>query len=112
MGGGGMGRDGGGGGDSEGFRPKGAGAGMARREGAARFSLLNIPQPIRGADINLDWKVTAEEWAKAASQRFALLDTDADGKLTLDTLPPLPGRGRPGGRGPRDHQETPPRNQN
>jgi hypothetical protein len=106
--GGGMGR----GGEAEGFRPKGAGAAMARREGAARFSLLNIPQPIRGADLNLDWKVTAEEWAKAANQRFALLDADGDGKLTLDTLPPLPGRGRPDGRGPRDHQEKPPRNQN
>lgn len=111
MGGGGMGRGGGGG---EGFtqRPRGAGGGMARREGAARFSLLNIPQPIRGADANLDWKVTAEEWSKAAGQRFALLDVNADGKLTLDTLPALPGRGGPDGRERRDHQQTPPRNQN
>jgi Ca2+-binding EF-hand superfamily protein len=116
MGGGGMGggmSHGGGGdrgdGDSEGFtqRPRAGGQGMARREGAARFSLLNIPQPIRAADSNLDWKVTAEEWAKAADQRFALLDTDGDGKLTLDTLPALPGHGRPGGHEPRAHQENP-----
>lgn len=110
--GGGMSR-GGGGGDGEGFtqRPRG-GVGMARREGAARFSLLNIPQPIRGADANLDWKVTAEEWAKAAGQRFALLDTDGDGKLTLDTLPPLPDRRRSDQRETRDHQQMPQQHQN
>jgi hypothetical protein len=65
------------------------------REGAARFSLINEPQPVRGADLNLDWKVSAEEWAKTAGKRFAMLDADGDGKLTLDTLP-LPGGGRPG----------------
>lgn len=110
--GGGMGRGGGDMGEGSMKRPRGAGGGMARREGAARFSLLNIPQPIRGADLNLDWKVTTDEWTRAANQRFAVLDTDGDGKLTLDTLPPLPGRGRPDGRGPRDHQQKPPRNQN
>lgn len=116
--GGGMGGDdmgGGGGGAPRGGR--GPGGGMERREGAARFSLLDIPQPIRGADANLDWKVTAAEWAKAAGQRFTLLDTAQAGKLTLDMLPPLPGRGRAGGHGlgggdRRDRQETPPRNQN
>jgi hypothetical protein len=90
--GGGRGGDEGGGGRMGGG---GRGPGAARLEGAARYSLLNIPQPVRGADANLDWKITAAEWAKAAGQRFALLDVDGDGKLTLDTLPPLPGRGRP-----------------
>jgi hypothetical protein len=108
--GGGMGRGGGGEGEGAFQRPRGSGGGMARREGAARFSLLDIPQPIRGADANLDWKVTSEEWAKAAAQRFALLDTDGDGKLTLDTLPALPGRGRPDGHGPRGHRDAKPRN--
>lgn len=56
------------------------------RTGAARFSLLNIPQPVRGADADLSQRVSAEEWAKAARQRFELLDSDKDDKLTLDTL--------------------------
>jgi hypothetical protein len=65
--------------------------GGAQLEGAARFSLLNIPQPVRGADFDLDWKVSAQEWAKAAGQRFAMLDKANTGKLTFDALPPLPG---------------------
>ena len=56
------------------------------RTGAARFSLLNLPQPVRGADADLSQRVSAEEWAKAARQRFELLDSDKDDKLTLETL--------------------------
>jgi hypothetical protein len=67
----------------------------APREGAARYSLLNEPQPVRGADANLDWKITLEEWAKAAGKRFAILDTDGDGKLILATLPSPPAGPRP-----------------
>ncbi len=95
-GGGGRGAGGGRHGGGEGSRvPQSGGKAAERREGAARFSFLDIPQPVRGADFNLDWKVSAAEWAKAAGQRFALLDADGDGRLTLDTLPPLPGSGRP-----------------
>lgn len=98
-----MSRGEGSGGFGGGRRPGGG----ARLEGAARFSLLNIPQPVRGADADLDWKVSAAEWARAAGQRFALLDADGDGRLTLDTLPALPGRGghghdKPGRKPPRD----------
>lgn len=69
-----------------------------RREGAARFSHLDIPEPIRAADLNLDWKVTREEWLKAADKRFAMLDVKALGRLTLEDLPPLPDQGPPGER--------------
>jgi hypothetical protein len=58
------------------------------RQGAARFSLLNEAQPVRGADFDLNQRVSAEEWARAAGRRFALLDGDGDGKLTLESLAP------------------------
>jgi Ca2+-binding EF-hand superfamily protein len=58
------------------------------RSGAARFSLLNIPQPVRGADADLNQRVSADEWARAARQRFELLDADKDDKLTLEGLKP------------------------
>lgn len=75
---------------------RGGGKGAISREGAARFSMLNEPQPVRGGDLNLDYRVTAEEWSKTAGKRFALLDKDGDGRLTLETLPSPPRRGRPG----------------
>lgn len=108
MGGGGMGGHpggmGGAGGDMDGGPPGGDdsprrasfGRNFSRLEGAARYSLINEPQPVRGADLNLDWKVTAEEWAKAAGRRFALLDPKDTGKLTLSGLPPPGGRGAEG----------------
>lgn len=57
------------------------------REGAGRFGLLNVPQPVSGADLELDGKVTLEEWTKTAMIRFGLLDTTKAGVLTYDTLP-------------------------
>ncbi|WP_309645622.1 hypothetical protein [Phenylobacterium sp.] len=60
------------------------------REGAARFSMLNEPQPVRGGDGDLNQRVSAVEWTKAATRRFAILDPDGDGKLTLETLPRRP----------------------
>ena len=58
------------------------------RVGAARFSLINEAQPVRGADADLNQRVSSEEWAKAARRRFEILDTDQDGKLTLEALRP------------------------
>lgn len=63
-----------------------AGPKVAPREGAARFGLLNEPQPVRGGDVDLNQRVSAEEWAKTAGRRFVRLDTNLDGKLTLEEL--------------------------
>ena len=69
-------------------------------EGAGRFGLLNIPQPVMGADADLNRGVSAAEFAAAAGRRFPLLDTDHDGRLTrpelLALLPRLPVPGRVG----------------
>ena len=86
------------GGDKEGGGfPGGPGRAGAQREGAARFSYLDIPEPIRSADLNLDWRVTEAEWLKAADKRFAMLDVKSQGRLTPDSLPPVPGAHPPRG---------------
>lgn len=59
-------------------------------QGAAQFGLINEPQPIRAADANFDYRITAEEWTRATSQRFRLLDANKDDKLTPDELPKTP----------------------
>jgi hypothetical protein len=96
MGGGGMGGGGGGGGRGGGGRGGGGGGGGsgashaqvigAGREGAARFSLLNEPEPLTGADTDIDGKVTVAEWTRATTRRFDRLDKAQAGKLTLDGL--------------------------
>ena len=72
--------------------PGGRGGGPGGgREGAGRYSLLNIPQPVLGADLDVDGRVTLDEWKRAAALRFGLLDTAKAGRLPLASLPPLPG---------------------
>ena len=54
--------------------------------GAARYALLNIPQPVASADADFNRLITLEEFRRAASQRFNLLDADRLGRLTLPQL--------------------------
>ena len=98
--GGGMGRGGGGRGGSDAGEASGALAQQqdtrvpaAGREGAARYSLLNEPEPIAAADADLNGKVTLAEWMAITDRRFARLDRGKTGKLTRDSLlhpPPKP----------------------
>lgn len=62
----------------------------ARREGAAQYGLLNEPHPVRGADADIDGKVSRAEADGAARRRFKLLDLDGDGRLALVDLPRTP----------------------
>jgi hypothetical protein len=55
-------------------------------KGAGRLGLLNIPEPVMAADADLNRGITAAEFQKAATARFVLLDTNGDGKLSLDEL--------------------------
>ncbi|CAN1494489.1 EF-hand domain containing protein [Caulobacteraceae bacterium] len=61
-----------------------------RRQGAAQYSVINEPHPVRGADSDLDHKVTLAEAEAAARMRFALLDTDSDGRLAAVDLGKTP----------------------
>ena len=70
-------------------------------EGAAPFNLLAEPEPVSGADIDFDSRITRAEFQSKADRRFRQLDAEGHGKLTLATLPMTQqqkflGRGRPG----------------
>ena len=65
-----------------------------RAQGAATYSLINEPHPIRGADADFSMGVSRAEWRAAADRRFDLLDVDKDGTLLLADLPLPPAQGR------------------
>ncbi len=116
--GGGMGPGGPGGGRGPGDRPSGPGLGLAppqsgggsniRRQGGPRgprgygivaeAGFFNLPQPVKAADVNVDQRITAEEWTAAMQRWFQALDTDRDGRLTLASLPRTPLQQRVAGR--------------
>jgi Ca2+-binding EF-hand superfamily protein len=48
--------------------------------------LIDEPEPVSGADFNMDSHVTLAEWKRATDDRFDLLDTGHTGRLTLDAL--------------------------
>lgn len=59
-------------------------------QGAARYALLDLPQPVAAADADFNRAVDAEEFAAAAAERFAELDRDRDGRITRQELEPVP----------------------
>ena len=48
--------------------------------------LIDEPEPVTGADFNLDSHITLAEWMQATDRRFEMLDTAKTGRLTLDQL--------------------------
>ncbi len=58
--------------------------------GAAPYELLNLPEPVASADINLTGRVSLSDFLAAANRRFGQLDIKARGYLTLSDLPKTP----------------------
>ncbi len=95
---GGWGHGGGGGGD--GHHPGGGShksyfreSGSDQHQGAGRFGLLDLPEPVTAADSNFNRGVSREEFREAAGQRFLALDLDHHGYLMLsglETIRPAP----------------------
>lgn len=56
------------------------------RQGAARYGLLNLPQPVAAADTDFNRGTSLEEFRRAAAQRFQLLDSQSLNRLTLPEL--------------------------
>lgn len=78
--------------DIDGYQPDGL-------QGAARYGLLNIPEPVSGADADFDRFVSLDEFRRAASYRFQLLDSARSGRLRLGKLKMLlPSRPKEGKR--------------
>jgi Ca2+-binding EF-hand superfamily protein len=67
-------------------------------QGAGRYGLLNMPEPVAAADTDFNRAISLEEFRQAAMTRFQLLDTGRQGKLTLARLealrPAIPVKGR------------------
>ena len=55
-------------------------------QGAARYGLLNIPQPVASADADFNRLISLAEFRQAAAYRFGLLDGQGQGRLTLAEL--------------------------
>lgn len=55
-------------------------------QGAARYGLLNLPEPVAAADADFDRAISRAEFRRAAIERFQLLDRDRRGTLSLATL--------------------------
>jgi len=55
-------------------------------QGAARYGLLNIPQPVASADADFNRLITLTEFRQTASYRFKLLDGHGQGRITLPEL--------------------------
>lgn len=66
-----------------------------RRQGAAAYSLINEPHPVRGADADFSMTVSTREWRAAADRRFAILDPDGDGVVLAMDLKPTPAQAAP-----------------
>lgn len=71
----------------EGYASLGLGGAL---QGAARYSLLNIPEPVAAADTDFNRSITSEEFRQAAYARFQLLDTARHGRLSLAQLAAMP----------------------
>lgn len=54
--------------------------------GNTRINYSEVPQPVAMADLNIDRRVTLDEFVKTARTRFTNYDVDQDGRLTPKEL--------------------------
>ena len=67
-------------------------------QGAARYALLNMPEPVAAADADFNRAITQGEFRRAAIYRFQLLDTVHSGRLSLEQLEGLVPQAPPPGK--------------
>lgn len=76
-------------------------------QGAGRYALLDIPEPVAAADTSFDGGISQEEFRQAAVRRFALLDVQHQNRLTLAGLEALAPKARAAGRQSKDSKNSP-----
>ena len=54
--------------------------------GGGTIDFSEVPQPVAMADLNLDRRVTLDEFMKTASKRYTNYDVDQDGRLSRKEL--------------------------
>lgn len=74
-------------GDEEYYGSLGIGGAL---QGAARYSLLNLPEPVAAADTDFNRSITLAEFQEAARERFRLLDKAHAGRISLAQLEAMP----------------------
>ena len=55
-------------------------------QGAARYGLLNMPEPVAAADADFNRAISRAEFEQAARERFRLLDVEHRNAITLQSL--------------------------
>lgn len=55
-------------------------------QGAARYGLLNIPEPVAAADADFNRAISLQEFRQTAVERFQLLDSAHQGRISLEQL--------------------------
>jgi hypothetical protein len=60
---------------------------MPQAEGAAPYGLLGEREPVADADLDLNSRISLNNFKAKAAQRFATLDVDGKGYLLLQELP-------------------------
>lgn len=75
-----------GGGDGGNRTPHFVRGGDDPHQGAGKYGLLDLPEPVVAADTDFDRGVSLAEFRQAAGQRFLALDLDHKGYVTLADL--------------------------
>jgi len=60
---------------------------LTQANGAAPYGLLGEREPVAGADLDINGRITLNNFKTRAAQRFAILDVDGKGYLLLPDLP-------------------------
>jgi Ca2+-binding EF-hand superfamily protein len=81
------GADGDSGQEEEGSEPSKAPAYDSVKQGAARFSFFDYPEPVVAADRDFNRGISPDEFQAAADSRFDALDTNGDGMIKRAELP-------------------------